>query len=350
MKISKLSAVVLILGLVLALSGNVQAAVPQYNYYTTGQGNGSNAVAINDAGQAVVNCNDRAYLWTLSGGLTPLGDLGGGKSYGYAINNLGQIVGESFIDATTPHAFLWDGQIHDLASQSGEVWSQAFSINNLGVVIGYTFFNGAAYYSMFIWTQADGLQPLDGLQPEDGGGYANTIKDDGRMVGEKNTHAWLWPAPGPGTDLGGLTGFNNTWAMDINLNGQVVGFANNNPNDIKLCHAFSWTQADKLKDLGVEGRNSRAFAINNQGYIVGWSDFQGDDLVTRGALWTPGGDLINLDTLVVDKPLGVEIGDASAINQEGVIVGQGNNNGAAYMLVPIAPNGSNAGTLMLLLQ
>ena len=144
MKISKLSTVVLIIGLIMSLSGNVQAAAPQYNYYTTGQGNGSKAVAINDAGQAVVNFNDRAYLWTLAGGLTDLGDLGGGKSYGYAINNLGQIVGESYIDATTSHGFLWDGQIHDLASQSGGVHSVAFSINNLGVVIGYTFFNGSA--------------------------------------------------------------------------------------------------------------------------------------------------------------------------------------------------------------
>ena len=115
-------------------------------------------------------------------------------------------------------------------------------------------------------------------------------------------------------------------------------------------HAFSWTEAGGLKDLGAEGRNSRAFGINNQGYIVGWSDFQGDYLFTRGALWTPGGDLFNLDTLVVDKPMGVEIGDASAINQKGVIVGQGNNNGAAYMLVPKAPNGLTAGAFMLLLQ
>jgi probable HAF family extracellular repeat protein len=344
MKISKLSAVVLILGLIMALSGNVQAAAPRYNYYTTGQGNGSIAMAINDAGQAVVNFNDRAYLWTLAGGLTDLGDLGGGKTYGYAINNLGQIVGESYIDATTSHAFLWDGQMHDLASQSGGVFSRAFAINNLGVVIGHTLFNGEAYLSMFTWTQAGGLQPLD-LQH----GYASKIKDDGRMVGEKSGHAWLWTAPGPGTDLGGVAGFNYTSAADINQNGQAVGFAIQLPND-KPCHAFSWTEAGALKDLGAEGRNSWARCINNQGYIVGWSDFQGDYLFTRGALWTPGGDLFNLDILVVDKPLGVQIGDASAINQKGAIVGQGNNNGAAYMLVPVAPLGLNAGVLMLLLQ
>jgi probable HAF family extracellular repeat protein len=347
MKTSKLSAVVLILGLIMALSGNLQAAAPQYNYYTTGQGDGSQAVAINDAGQAVVNFNDRAYLWTLAGGLTDLGDLGGGKSYGYAINNLGQIVGESYIDATTSHGFLWDGQIHDLGSLSGMVKCMPYSINNLGVVIGYIQL-GNPYYTMFIWTQAGGLQLMEGLQPIDGGGYASTIKDDGRMVGMKNAHAWLWTAPGPGTDLEGLPGFSTTWATDINQNGQVVGFAVNSEGQTR--HAFSWTEAGGLKDLGAEGRNSWANAINNQGYIVGWSDFQGDYLFTRGALWTPGGDLLNLDTLVVDKPIGVDIGDASAINQKGVIVGHGNNHGASYMLVPKAPDGLTAGVLMLLLQ
>jgi probable HAF family extracellular repeat protein len=114
MKTSRLPTLVLILGLTMLLSGNLRAAAPHYRYHTTGQGAGGVAVAVNDNGQVVVNFNDRAYLWTLAGGLTDLDDLGGGKSYGYAINNLGQIVGESFIDDTTSHAFLWDGQMHDL--------------------------------------------------------------------------------------------------------------------------------------------------------------------------------------------------------------------------------------------
>ena len=38
MKTSKLSALVLVLGLIMALTGNLQAAAPQYRYHTTGQG------------------------------------------------------------------------------------------------------------------------------------------------------------------------------------------------------------------------------------------------------------------------------------------------------------------------
>ena len=201
MKISKLSAWFLTLVLIMGLAGSLQAA-PQYRYYTTGQGDGSMAVAVNDNNQAVVNFNDHAYLWTLSGGIQDLGDLGGGKSYAYGINNLGQIVGESFINSTTSHAFLWQsGNIQDLGALSGGVRSMATSINNLGQVVGGTTFSDGTT-APFQWTSADGLQPLD-LD----GGIAYKIKDDGRMVGQKNNHAWLWNSPGAGQEVGILPGY-----------------------------------------------------------------------------------------------------------------------------------------------
>jgi probable HAF family extracellular repeat protein len=341
MQNSRLLVLILILGLVMGLAGSLQAAPSQYRYYTTGQGPGSEPRAINDNGQALVNFNNRAYLWSLSGGLTDLGDLGGGKSYGYAINNLGQIVGESYIDATTSHAFLWQGQMSDLGGLSGGVRSIAVSINNLGVIIGGTFFSDNSILP-FRWTQNDKLQPMD-LQ----GGIAFKIKDDGRMVGGKNNHAWLWTTPGAGTDLGGLSGFGYTEAQDINQNGQVVGFATPAQNIEYPTHAFSWTQGGSLQDLGVAGRNCRAFGINDQGFIVGWSDLQSG---SSGALWTPGGDLLTLDTLVVNKPAGVTIGDAHGINATGMIVGQGNDNGTAYMLVPAQMSHPSPGSLLLLLE
>jgi probable HAF family extracellular repeat protein len=343
MKTSKLLTLVLALSWIAVSNGILQAAPPQYHYYTNGQGTGSQPVAINDNGQAVVNFNDRAYLWSLSGGLTDLGDLGGGKSYAYGINNLGQIVGESYIDSTSSHAFLWHGQMSDLGGLSGGVRSIAVSINNLGVIIGGTFFSDNSF-SPFRWTQDNKLQSMD-LQ----GGIAFKIIDDGRMVGSKNNHAWLWNAPGAGTDLGGLPGFGYTEADDINQSGQVVGFATPAQNVEYPTHAFSWTPNVGLKDLGtLGGPNSRAFSINNEGFIVGWADKL--PYGTNGCMWTPSGDKLNLDALVVNKPAGANIGDAHAINQKGVIVGQGNDNGVPYMLVPTQIPHSSPGALLLLLQ
>jgi len=333
----------LTLAWLVGLAGHLQAA-PQYRYYTTGQGDGSMAVAINDNNQALVNFNDRAYLWTLSGGLTDLGDLGGGKSFGYDINNLGQIVGESYINATTKRAFLWEsGNMQNLGLQAGGTDSMAGSINNLGQVLGYTVYGDD--WVPFIWTQAGGLQPLDLV-----GGLAFKIKDDGRMVGTKNNHAWLWTAPGPGQDLGTLPGFSYAEASDINQSGQVVGWAGNNPeNHYFPCRALSWTQGGGLQDLGTPGGpDARALAINKDGLIAGWADYNLEGF-TAGCLWTPGGDKLNLNTLVVNPPAG-KIGDGIAINAQGVIVGQMGGGGAAYMLVPtIVPPTANPAVLDLLL-
>jgi probable HAF family extracellular repeat protein len=298
------------------------------------------ALAVNDKNQAVVNFNDHAYLWTLSGGLQDLGNLGGGKSYGYGINNLGQIVGESYIDATTSHAFLWQlGQIQDLGALSGGVTTIASSINNLGQVVGATF-SADGTPSAFIWTTNGGLQPLD-LQ----GGIPFRIIDDGRMVGQKNNRPTLWTTPGPGQDLGMLDGYTYGEAMGINQNGQVVGQVQQDPNSITPCRAFSWTQSGGIKDLGtLGGADSRAFISNKSGYTVGWADTVDR---TRGCLWTPTGDKINLDASVINKPADVTVGDAMGINASGVIVGQGNGGGPAYMLVPQTANIS-AGMLLLL--
>jgi len=333
----------LTLAWLVGLAGSLQAA-PLYRYYTTGQGDGSMAVAINDKNQAVVNFNDRAYLWTL-GGLTDLGDLGGGKSYAYAINNLGQIVGESYVNSSNSHAFWWKtGDMQDLGGLTGGVRSIAVSINNLGQAVGATIYDNDTF-STFTWTGSGGLQPLD-LQ----GGLAFKIKDDGRMVGQKNNHAWFWSAPGAGQDLGTLTAPYNgeSQALDINQNGQVVGYAMqpNPPND-SASHAFSWTPNGGLKDLGtLGGPHSRAFGITNEGYIVGWADTGSG---TVGCLWTPSGDKLDLNALVIDKPAGVTIGNCTGINGKGVIVGHGIDNGAAFMLVPI-PTANPAVLDLLLFQ
>jgi probable HAF family extracellular repeat protein len=335
---------------VIGLAGNLQAAAPKYYYFTTGE-LGSEAVAINDKNQAVVNFNDRACLWTLNEGLLDLGDPAdyldsGNKSVGYAINHAGQIVGEYYIDADTSHAFIWDPQtkvMTDLTPLSSGVRNIACSINSSGKVVGGAIDPDNAT-SPWTWTQAGGLQPLD-LQ----GGFPFKIKDDGRMVGQKDNHAWLWLASGAGQDLGTLASPYNgvASASDINKSGRVAGWAMmaNLPSD-SASHALSWTKKGGLQDLGTVDNTagySRAFSISDQNYLVGWSDFN-NTFSTVGCLWIPSGakfKKFNLDTLVINKPEGVTIGDARDINNKGVIVGRGNGDPAdtaAYMLVPPGPN------------
>ena len=111
-----------------------------------GDDDGSDALAINNVGQAVgwSSRSDgrlHAFLWQ-NGAMTDLGGLGARDSYVFpsAINDLGQVVGfmaASNDEQDTGHAFLWqNGTMTDLGTLGG-AFSQAFAINNVGQVVGY---------------------------------------------------------------------------------------------------------------------------------------------------------------------------------------------------------------------
>lgn len=331
MKAAKLLALILALGWLLGLAGNLQAAPPRYRIYTPFMSYDYQILAINDNNQAIVNYYNNyhgsTYLWTINGGLTDLGSLGSTDTNSFAINNLGQIVGYSFVDSSpypVMRAFFWqNGQMQDLGGLRGYPY-QAISINNLGKVL----ISMGGFASYFTWTQSEGIQSLD-LQ----GGVACKIADDGSIVGQRNNRAWLWSPSGRVVDLGTLPAPFDYWsiALDINKNGEVVGYScSSTPGGI---HAFSWTPSGGMKDLGtLGGNNSMAYAINGQGYIVGWAN-AADGLET-GCLWTPNGEKFDLDKLLINKPSGAQVGEAYGINANGVIVGRGTNGSPWYMLVP----------------
>ena len=122
-----------------------------------GDGN-SMAWAVNDLGQAVGDSGWRAVLWNNDATHTPvqLPFLPNGDNYATArlINNLGHVLGYSGILGPTPgtgtsHVVIWrDGGVFDLQSLldpiSGAGWTiSSFSaINNLGQVVGSGWYNG----------------------------------------------------------------------------------------------------------------------------------------------------------------------------------------------------------------
>ena len=111
----------------------------------------SDATGINSSGQIVGNSsvqgNDmQAFVTGDNGlGMVALGTLGGGLSAASAINDLGQVVGWSYVDfknSPTSHAFIYnlgDGRMMDLNTLvsigDGQFLENAVAINNSGQIL-----------------------------------------------------------------------------------------------------------------------------------------------------------------------------------------------------------------------
>lgn len=268
-------------------------------------GSFSEAHGINASGQ-VVGCagpagNKRhAFLYS-DGKMTDLGAFFGSSSHAYRINASGQVVG-----ASASRAFLYSsGKMVDLGtsgrplrdkrtylSNPGQLYisSEAYDINDRGQVVGYARGPGSTARETRAFLYSDGKITELGFFPGGSWSIACGINDRGQVVGyadtaSGNTHAFLY-ADGRMTDLGTLGG-SDCWARGINATGQVVGSANIASG---TPHAYLYSDA-KMTDLNhlVDPASGwtlgGATAINDNGWIVGWGGSR--DGKSRAFLLTP---------------------------------------------------------------
>jgi probable HAF family extracellular repeat protein len=250
-------------------------------------GGGPNAIgqAINQLGHVAGVASpsyaaEEAFLWTKENGTEPLGDLPGGQgslafySWGYGINDLDQVVGQS-VSANGKEAFLWDpntGMI-GLGDLPGGVFdSIAYDINNSGQVLGFSGGNPSSY---FIWTAAGGIEELS-TGP---GGLtvvgAVAINEFGVVAGTcDDGQACLWSkATGP-VILGAVPGALGTYPLALNEAGQVVGGAD--MGVFQDLESFVWDSAHgnrtltSLLDASSQGYKPLTYprGINNKGQII----------------------------------------------------------------------------------
>ena len=166
-----------------------------------------------------------------------------------AIDEQGDVVGGSGTANSTEHAFLWrDGKMTDLGTLGGRD-SGAAAINEHGQVIGQSLTAKPARTHGFVWQDGEIADlgtlggptrpaPCDQRQGPDRGG---------ERPGERRDAAVLWQN-GKMTDLGTLGGPLG-YALAINASGQVVGESKTAAGKF---HAFLW-QNGKLTDLGTLG-------------------------------------------------------------------------------------------------
>jgi probable HAF family extracellular repeat protein len=279
--------------------------------------------------------------------VTDLGTLSGDNaSTACAINNSGQVVGDSYSSNGATHAFRTApnqpiNPATDFLGTLGGTKSWAFGINDSGQVAGYAYTSNGATHAFrtaansAISLLTDDLGTLGGLNS-----WAYGISASGQVAGIAAlsggaTHAFRTAADqpiNPATDnLGGYLGTpgsDGSGAYGINDSGQVVGNASTSSGAV---HAFRTAANQPINpatdDLGtLGGSTSQAKGINNSGQVVGDSSTGryrviggGFTQVITHAFRTQANSAINpltddLGTLGLDS-------FAKSINDSGQVVG-----------------------------
>ncbi|MFO0757209.1 MAG: DNRLRE domain-containing protein [Byssovorax sp.] len=347
-----------VFAMVLLFSPAVAHAAPLYTVDDLGDlgGGSSFGYGINNAGQAVGYATtsspisahrNAAFRADIGASMINLGDLGCG-SYARSINNLGDIVGTSnrtCAEANT-RAFLYhDGVLTDIGSIVPDVPANAFGINDQGWITGDSYqANGVV---RAFTTQFGGVQELDKIPPLPPAGTGMLrgygINNAGQIAGAAyvggGNPAARW-TPGTGMQLLAFPpGAGASAAYAINDAGQVTGFYSING----LYHAYRYTDGAGAEDLGTIPAPFNAYmvglGINSAGDVVGYGQSGGG--TSRAFLARAGGAMIGLNSLI-DPGSGWVLFTAQAINDAGMIVGLGARNGVnhAYRLRPICGNGA----------
>jgi len=323
------------------LVGSVASATSLYTVTDLGASFGSDSFAsgINESGQ--VTGGYQGFLYS-NGTMTDLGGLAPGEgSIGYAINDAGQVTGLAWLQSNTAanpyHAFIYsNGKMTDVGSLG---WSSAgIAINNSGQIAGNSNYEIAGANHPFLYTNGTMID----LAPDTIFGNASGINNAGQVTGVawngSNYHAFIWSngemffLPDPGYSSGGA----------INDAGQVTGCAG---PSIRECHAFLYSNG-VMTDLGTLGGNSSGSALNSDGLVVGGF---GAGYPTHAFLYM-NGTMTDLNALI-DPSLGIVLANASGINDLGQIAATGATSAGsfhAYLLTPVStavPEPSTLGTI-----
>lgn len=335
---------------------NAVAAAPGYTFTALGIPSGysnSDATGINDSGQITINAENPTSTSNLSTAFEysggnfsqlpmPAGALG---SYADGINKFGVVVGSYYTGLTQNNSSLWypytytGGSTTSLPAYDSQPPTDGFAINSSGTIAGTSQSAGYGGYRAFTYSSSSGFTTLGSLKSSEYRDAALAINDSGTSAGYSSTvnghEAVVWNATGQATSLGFLPNakFTSSAATAINSAGTVVGQSGSSSGTYD---AFIYASGGTMQDLGNLGGGTYASGVNNSDVVVGY----GQTSNSRGAAFAAwvdiAGTMYNLNDLTF-LPTGWTLVGASAINNNGDIVGYGTNaNGQmeAFMLTP----------------
>jgi len=270
------------------------------------------------SGSASAQCTYEVQSWP-SVSCAPLGQ----RPYtGSGLNNLGAWCG--WREACPPsEASLaiycppnGTPQVLAMPPNAGPKGARANAVNDAGVVVGFSYqgTSGSQEVGCIWWP--DGSVTVIPVPPGASRSTPESINDSGEIAGSTGSNPFIWidgiltiiPQP-PSLGAGGARAISDTaWVAGT--------FGNQNQN----ARAFRWKDGvtELLEPLSPHPV-SFAYAVNNQGWVVGASrtpSSGGQPAILIPTLWT--GDA----TIALPMLPGYSIGAAGEINDQGVITGE----------------------------
>lgn len=294
------------------------------------------------AGDSTTLISTNAFIWE-DGIMIALPPLSGyTDSSARKINDDGKVVGMMGSQNILPppnRAVIWDAGVTDIGCLGGD-HSAALDINNAGLVVGWAE-NGEddpepPYWPIrhaFLWQEGvmTDLETLGG-----GNSGAQGLNEANEVVGwsqtvSGDTHAFLW------TELDGMIDLGSGEAYDINDSGEIAGSTETIAGSTEAAYWSPLVRGDRRRAVPetigtLGGLESRAYAINELGVIVGWAETSNGE---HHAFRYDDCQMIDLNDLI-EPGSGWVLNVAYDINELGEIVGSGelNDETRAFFLTP----------------
>lgn len=281
---------------------------------------------INDAGQVVGTAGQHPFITGPDGvGMTDLAPNSSGRAFG--INNSGQVVGDLWTNFVYAFVTGPNGNGAALLGTLGGTYSSAKAINDMQQVVGDSYLENGELPNAFI-TGPMAFPTTAGMRPLGQATYSTAmdINNEGQVVGYWDSpyipgpdNAYITGPDGNGVSWLGTLGGPFSESTAINEIGQVVGSSwieMNNSTE----HAFiTGPDGIGMLDLGtVGGSSSKADDLNDIGQVVGSSQTPAGDWHA----FVTGPDGMNMTDLnsLVDLPHGVILNQANGINNRGQVI------------------------------